>query len=97
MICKFIWLQKKPHIGMTLLKQSARERGLAVPDIGSYYHAAVLKLIMPWWNKQNFLCWHMEQIGLKIPVECHDRHLQSDKTQSEAVGACWWGFASKAL
>lgn len=49
-----------------MLKPS--QGGLAVPDIGLYYHVAILASIMQWWNLSNKLGWQTEQIGVKIPL-----------------------------
>lgn len=51
-----------------LLKLKSWEEGLAVPDVGTYYYAAILVSMMQWWDLSNTLSWHWEQIGATTPL-----------------------------
>lgn len=42
--------------------------GIALPDITCYYHAAINRSMLQWWNPQNILSWHMEGIGIRFPL-----------------------------
>lgn len=67
-INSFRWKQKKPHRKMVVLTKQSRYGGLAIPNINLYYHTAILVSIMQWWKGGNRISWHMEQMGMGIPL-----------------------------
>jgi hypothetical protein len=42
-ISKFIWTNKKTHIGKTILNNKRTSRGISIPDLNLYYRAFVIK------------------------------------------------------
>jgi hypothetical protein len=49
-ICKFIWNNKKPRIGKTLLKDKRTSGGVTMPDLKMYYRAIVIKTAWYWYS-----------------------------------------------
>ena len=45
-ICKFIWINKKPRIAKTLLKDKRTSGGITMPELKMYYRAIVIKNCM---------------------------------------------------
>jgi hypothetical protein len=43
-ICKFIWNNKKPRVGKTLLKDKRTSGGITMSDLKLYYRAIVINL-----------------------------------------------------
>jgi hypothetical protein len=45
-ICKFIWSNKKPRIGKTVLNNKRTSGRITMPDLKQYYRAIVIKNCM---------------------------------------------------
>lgn len=64
MIHAFIWQGKRPRIKSTILQMPIRLRGLAVPDIMLYHHAALLE----WCSTDNNSVLQVEQAGVLVSI-----------------------------
>jgi hypothetical protein len=49
-ICKFIWNNKKPRIGKTLLKDKRTSGGNTMPDLKLYFTAILIKTAWYWYS-----------------------------------------------
>lgn len=66
---EFIWANKRPHLNRKLLSLPKQHRGLAMPDIRTYYHATHSGRLVDWCrNRDNKLWPRLEQAQSGIPL-----------------------------
>lgn len=75
--------------------QKPQHGGLALLGITLYYHAAIFRSMLQWWNPQNKLNWYMEGIGIRIPLSegiffSSREHLKSSNLNVKIILRIWF-------
>lgn len=47
---KFVWSGKRARIKISVLQGFIADGGLTLPNIRSYYYAAMISAVVQWWN-----------------------------------------------
>ena len=81
-ISRFIWNNKKPRIGKTLLKDKRTSSGITMPNLKLYYRAIVIKTAWNWYSDRQVDQWNRIEDPKKNPHTYG--HLIFDK-QSKSI------------